>query len=84
MPCRRSVYKAAARAMEQIGKTGGKVSRLIVTMHEPKGEWKVTEGHLLKYVSSYGSSDNIGLRSVKQNVKDFLKPPSNRSICPAP
>ena len=44
-------------------------------MHEPKGDWKVTEPQLLRYVSKFGSDDNVGLRQVKRNVKDFLSPP---------
>ena len=43
-------------------------------MQEPKREWKVTKAQLLQYVSKFGSDDNVGLRQVKRNVKDFLSP----------
>ena len=67
-----TVNEAAARAMEQIRRDGGVPSDLQVTMHEPKQEWTVSVERLKKYASSYESGDNVGLRQVERNVKDFL------------
>ena len=67
-----TVYEAAARAIEEIRKVQGTPSDLEVTVHEPKKEWKVSIERLMKYASSFASGDNVGLKTIKRNVKDFL------------
>jgi Holliday junction resolvase len=41
-------------------------------MHEPKKEWKVSIERLVKYASSFEGDNNVGLKTTKRNVKDFL------------
>lgn len=67
-----TVYEAALRAMDEIRKANGTASDLDVTMHEPKKEWRVSMERLKKYASTFGAGDNVGLKSVKRNVADFL------------
>lgn len=67
-----TVFEAAARAMDEIGKDGGKPSDVKVTMHEPRKAWTVTLTRLTEYVSDFGYYDNIGLKDLKRRVKDFL------------
>jgi hypothetical protein len=68
-----SVFEAAARGMEEIRKVQGVASELKVVEQIPGKEWKVTTGRLLKWVSSRGENDNIGLTMVKRSIREFLE-----------
>jgi hypothetical protein len=67
-----SLFEAAARAMEEIRKADGVPSDLEVTVHSPGKQWKVKLPQLAKWISTFGSTDNVGLRDVKRNVREFL------------
>jgi hypothetical protein len=68
-----SVLEAAARGMEEIRNAGGRPSELEITQHVPKQAWKVSTGQILKWASTRGANDNIGLQAIKRQLQDFLK-----------
>jgi hypothetical protein len=72
-----SSLEAAARGLYDICTKGGKVSELVIAEQLPGRQFKVTPGELLKWVSSRSTQDNIGLQSMKRQVREFLTKPSS-------
>jgi hypothetical protein len=67
-----SMLEAATKGMAQISRSGGRPSKLEVTMHAPGTTWKIEPERLMKWVSKRDSKDNIGRQAAKRQVQDFL------------
>jgi len=70
-----SACEAAARGLDEIIAQGGRITNLRVVEQVPGREFNISPDQILKWVSSYGPDDNVGLRQVKQRVHDKLKQP---------
>ena len=70
-----TAYEAAARGLDEIIRQGGRITALQVVEQVPGREFKIKPEQILKWVSSSGAHDNVGLRQVKQRIRDRMKPP---------
>jgi hypothetical protein len=74
----RSRNDAAARAIEELNKTGewstGEASILQVTVHEPGATYQVSIEQLQKWARQRDRIDTIGVTALKSRVAQMLAP----------
>ena len=69
-----SACEAAARALDKIIEQGGRITDLQVVEQIPGREFTINPKQVLKYASTHATGDNLGLRQIKQRVREKLKP----------
>jgi hypothetical protein len=66
--------KLASRAARHSSHQGGRITVIQVVEQVLGREFMIKPEQILKWVSSSGANDNVGLRQVKQRMRDKLKP----------